>query len=87
MRALASLMQMIFALYSLTIIARVFMDWMRVDPYHPLARFLYQITEPVLAPLRARIPPIGMVDISPMAALFIMWILEKVVVTLLLSLA
>jgi YggT family protein len=87
MRVLASLMEMFFALYSLTIIARVFMDWTRVDPYHPLARFLYQITEPVLAPLRARIPPIGMVDISPMAALFIMWILEKVVVTLLLSLA
>lgn len=87
MGILISLVDLIFGLYSLAIIARIFMDLMRVDPYHPVARFLYQITEPVLSPLRDHIPPIGMVDISPMAALIILWILEKILVMLLFSLA
>lgn len=87
MRLLISLVDLVFGLYSLAIIARVFVDLMRVDPYHPLAQFLYRITEPVLAPLRNRIPPVGMVDISPMVALIVLWILEKIVIRLLLSLA
>jgi len=83
MRVLVSLVEMLFGLYSLMIIARVFMDMMRVDPYHPLARFLYNSTEPLLAPLRARIPPVGMIDISPMAALLILWVLEKILIMML----
>jgi YggT family protein len=87
MSFLISIVDLIFGLYSLMIIARVFMDLMRVDPYHPLMQFLYRATEPLLSLLRARIPPIGMVDISPMAALFILWILEKLLVMLLIGLA
>lgn len=83
---LISLIDLLFGLYSLAIIARVFISWMRVDPYHPIVQFLYQITEPVLAPLRNRIPPVGMVDISPMAALFLLWILQRIVTLLLVSL-
>jgi YggT family protein len=87
MAILIALVDMAFALYSLAIIARVFMSWVRVDPYHPVVQFLYQITEPLLAPLRNRIPPVGMVDISPMAALLLLWILQQIVVTLLRSMA
>jgi len=83
MAALASVIELLIGLYSLTIIARVFMDWMRLDPYHPVARFLYQITEPLLAPLRARIPPVGMVDVSPMVALLLLWVLERILIVLL----
>ncbi|MFZ5915774.1 MAG: YggT family protein [Chloroflexota bacterium] len=83
MAALASVIELLIGLYSLTIIARVFTDWMRLDPYHPAARFLYQITEPLLAPLRARIPPVGMVDVSPMVALLLLWVLERVLIVLL----
>ena len=86
MATLISLIDLLFGLYSLAIIARVFISWMRVDPYHPIVQFLYQITEPVLAPLRNRIPPVGMVDISPMAALFLLWILQRIVTLLLVSL-
>lgn len=85
MRFFASLVEMLIGLYSLVIIARVFMDLMRVDPYHPVARFLYQATEPLLAPLRERIPPMGMIDISPMVALLLLWILERILVALLLG--
>jgi YggT family protein len=84
---LIQLVRMLFGLYSFAIIARVFIGWLRVDPYHPVIQFLYRITEPVLAPLRSRIPPVGMADISPMVALLVLWILERVVIMLLLGLA
>jgi len=86
MLALIQLVRMLFGLYSFAIIARVFVGWMRVDPYHPVIQFLYRITEPVLGPLRSRIPPVGMVDVSPMVALLGLWILERIVLVLLLSL-
>ncbi len=86
MLVLIQLVQLLFGLYSLAIIARVFTDIMRIDPYHPVIQFLYRITEPVLAPLRSRIPPMGMVDFSPMVALLLLLILERIAVMLLVSL-
>lgn len=83
---LISLIELVFALYTLAIIARVLISWLRVDPYHPAIQFLYRITEPLLAPLRARIPLMGMVDVSPMVALLILWIAERLIITLLISL-
>lgn len=80
------LVQLLFGLYSFAIIARVFIGWTQVDPYHPAIQFLYRITEPVLAPLRSRIPPIGMVDISPLVALLILFVLERIVIALLIGL-
>jgi YggT family protein len=86
MSALISLINLLFGFYSLAIIARVFTTWMPIDPYHPVVQFLHRITEPLLAPLRSRIPPIGMVDVSPMAALLILWILERLIIALLIRL-
>jgi len=40
--------------------------------------FLHQITEPILAPLRQVIPRIGMIDITPMVAIFILIAIERV---------
>jgi YggT family protein len=87
---LIRLVQLLFGLYSIAIIARTFLSWVQVDPYHPyysFARFLYRITEPILAPLRKRIPPVGMLDISPIVALIILLILQWIIVTLLYSFA
>jgi YggT family protein len=86
MLVLIQLIQLFFGLYSFAIIARVFISWVQVDPYHPLIQFLYRITEPVLAPLRARIRPVGMMDVSPMVALLLLWIAERIVVMLLVNL-
>jgi YggT family protein len=59
---------------------------MRISYYHPVARFLIQITEPVLAPLRRYIPPVGGLDFTPMVALLILWFVEQLLRTLLLAL-
>lgn len=72
-----------FTLLSLAILARVLLSWFRVSPYHPLVDFLYRVTEPILAPLRRVIPPIGMVDISPVIALILLQIIQQVLVAIL----
>lgn len=72
------LIDWLFFLYSLAIIIRTLLPWFRVSPYHPIMRFLVQITEPLLAPLRRHIR-LGMWDITPMIALIILWVVELIV--------
>lgn len=87
---LINVLHTILTLYSLAIILNSFIG-MLVDPYHPVARFLRQITEPVLAPIRRLVPPIqaggGLFDLSPMVALLLLWVLERILIAVLLGLA
>lgn len=53
------------------------MSWFPIDPYNPLAQLLMQITEPILAPLRQIIPRIGMIDLTPMAAIILLQLLGR----------
>ncbi len=68
-----------FNLLSLAILARVFLSWFGMSYYHPVSRFIFRITEPILAPLRRVIPPIGMVDITPAVAIVALQIVKGVV--------
>lgn len=56
-------------LYSLVVLAAVIMSWVRVDPRNPLARIVYRLTEPALAPIRRVLPTMGGLDLSPMVLL------------------
>ena len=79
----------VFQAYSFLILIRVLLSWISVSPYgsrmdHPFVRILNQITDPVLAPLRRIIPPIGgTIDISPVVALILLEIVRMLVVSLL----
>jgi YggT family protein len=79
----------VFQIYEFLILIRVLLSWINVNPYrpavdHPIIRILYQITDPVLIPLRRIIPPIGgAIDISPMIALFILEIARRILVSVL----
>jgi YggT family protein len=88
--ALINVIHTIFTLYSLAIILNSFIGMM-VDPYHPVARFLKRITEPVLAPIRRVVPPIqaggGYLDLSPMVVLLLLWVLERILIAILLGVA
>ena len=73
---LVRLIDAVFSLYSLVIIARAFLPLIGADTTNPVIRFIFDITEPVLAPLR-RFAIIGMWDFSPLAALVILWIIQQ----------
>jgi len=86
MNLLLSFINVVFTLYSFAFIARALLPWFRVSYYHPVMQFLVQITEPLLAPLRRHIPPAGGLDFTPMVALLILWLLERLLQVVILML-
>jgi len=69
---------LIFTFFYLAIMARIILSWFRIDPYHPVSKLLFQVTEPILALFRSIIPPIGMLDISPIVAIIVLGIVQQV---------
>jgi len=77
---LVTFLDLLFTILGFAIIIRALLSWVQIDPYNPIVQILYQITEPILAPLRRYIPPIGgMMDITPIVALIILQILQAIV--------
>lgn len=58
------------------IFIRVIMSWFSPRPDNPIVVILYQITEPILGPLRRIIPRMGMFDFAPMAAIFLLFMIR-----------
>lgn len=76
---LARFIEILFQVLILAILGRALLSWFPVrpgNPFFPLAVILHQITEPLLGPLRRIIPTIGMIDISPIVALFLLQIMQ-----------
>ena len=65
---------------SAAIIIRILLSWFRIDPRNSLVAFLYDITEPILQPLRRVIPRMGMFDLSPLVALLLIQFLGNAAV-------
>ncbi len=59
------------------VIIRIIFSWTGFDPDNPIAQVIQEITEPILAPIRSVLPRIGMFDLSPMAASFLLIILAQ----------
>lgn len=72
-----------FQLYSIVIILRVLLPWLGIHEDHPVLLFLIRIADPVLALVRRFVRPKGGLDISPLVALIILWVLRLIVVELL----
>lgn len=74
------LLKLLINIYLWGVIIQVALSWFSPDPYHPAARVLAQLTEPVLRPVRRIIPSISGVDLSPMlvvvALIFISLLLQ-----------
>ncbi len=79
--ALAKIIHMLLNLYMWIIIARAILSWVNPDPYNPIERFLYNVTEPVLYAIRRRVPvAFGGIDFSPLIVLFIIMFLDNFLV-------
>ncbi len=71
------LLARILQIYTFVLLVRILLSWIPIlDPYHPVMRILYQVTEPVLEPARKLIPPIGAIDISPIVVFIVLGILQ-----------
>ena len=68
----------IIHVYTLLIFARVLMSWVPYDPHNPLFETLAQITDPYLNIFRRVIPPLGMIDFSPIIAMMVLQAVGRV---------
>lgn len=75
----------LLGLYTLAIFVRIFLSWGALGYGNRWMRFLVQITEPLMGPLRRHIPPVGMFDISPIIAFLVLWVLQAIVAATLLK--
>jgi YggT family protein len=82
---LANLINYIEWILILLIFASAILSYF-MDPYHPLRRGLDRIVEPMLAPIRRVIPPIGMIDFSPLVLIILIQVISNLLIRLLFSL-
>lgn len=68
------------------IIARALLSFVRHNPNQPIIKFIYEITEPIMRPIRRLLPVIGGIDFSPIIAVVALEIIRRVVITLIHSL-
>ena len=74
---LADLISLILNVLTIAIIGRALLSWF--DPMFrtPVGRIIYEITEPIIRPIRQVVPSVGMFDLSPIIALLILRVLES----------
>ena len=88
MISLAYILDLGLNIYMWIIIARAVVSWVNPDPYNPIVRFLYNITEPLLGWVRRRLPVVlGGLDLSPLLVLLAIVFLRQFLVATLLDLA
>ena len=63
--------------YTFLILGRVLVSWTNPTGGGGITAFLYQVTEPVLGPVRRLLPPMGGFDWSPMIAIILLSILTR----------
>jgi len=80
---LISIVNTAFEVYLYMVIARVLISWVPHNPSQPIIRFLYEATEPLLAPCRRLIPSLGGIDFSPIIAVMLIELLRRVVLEIL----
>ena len=86
MSTVAYFIWLIFQIFTFAIFFRVILSWFMMSPSSTggflvtIYQVLYQITEPILGPLRRIIPTIGMFDISPIVAIILLQVIGEVLV-------
>ncbi len=85
---LAQVVNLVTTVYIYIVVARAIISWVNPDPYNPIVRFLHNATDPVLYRLRRVLPlQFGGIDLSPIALLFGIYLVQRVVLVALQRLA
>jgi YggT family protein len=83
----ATLVDYILSIYVWVIIIRALITWVSPDPGNPVVQMLYRITDPVIEPVRRRMPNFGGMDFSPLIVILAIFFLQNFVVRSLFDLA
>ena len=80
--ALAKLIELangLLTIYKYILLASVIISWVNADPYNPIVNFIHRVTDPLLYRIRRHMPDTGMLDLSPLVAFAIIYVLQIVV--------
>jgi len=79
--AAAVVIDKLLSVYMLVVIVRALLSWVRPDPYNPVVRFINGLVDPVAHRIARIIPTrIGMVDISPIILIALIWFAQSFLV-------
>jgi YggT family protein len=79
--AVAEILHYVIWLYIIIVTARAVISWVSPDPYNPIVQFLYRATEPVLEPVRRKLPGGGFgLDFSPLIVILALYFLDMFLV-------
>jgi len=82
MNLIISLIQDIAWLFSVLIIVDIILSYF-MSPYQPVRMTIDRIVQPLLAPIRRIVPPLGMIDLSPMVLLILVQVVESLLIGIL----
>ncbi len=85
--AIAQILDIILSIYMWVVIIAALISWVNPDPYNPIVRFLYSVTDPVLRPIRRRIGMTMGIDISPMIVILIILFIRRFLIASLIEIA
>ena len=77
---IADLLRTLIDVYALIILVRVVLSWLPVDRDQAWARFIVDVTEPLVGPIRRILPPFGGLDFSPLVAMLLLQLLRNFLV-------
>jgi len=79
--AVATVLDVLLNVLGIVLIVNALLSWVRPDPSNPIVRFLDQVSDAVCDPIRRLLPTVvGGLDLAPMIALGVIWVLQTVVV-------
>lgn len=79
--AVAALANAILKIYFFALIVMIILSWVAPNASHPGALLVMQLLEPIMAPVRKVIPPLGMIDLSPIFVFIAISLIDGIVVT------
>lgn len=86
--AAAKVLDVVLLFFMWMVIIRAILSWVNPDPYNVIVRFIHNITEPVLYPIRTRLPiSYGGIDFSPIIVFLVIMFLRTFVVNSLMQMA
>lgn len=74
--AIPALLGLMIDILLFAVLIRVILSWLNPDPFHPAARLLSDLTDPVLRPAQRMLPPMGGLDLSPMLVMIALVLLR-----------
>lgn len=79
------IINLIFNIFYILIFVRIIFSFIQISPYHPtwgpIQRIVYELTEPIMAPFRRIIPPMGGLDFSPILLFILLGFLRQLLIS------